>query len=962
MRNSFIVGVFLIIICPGGQVSQLAAQALQPGLPFVQNYSKETYGAGTQNWAIAQDDQGRMFFANNDGLLEFNGNSWHLTPLPNRTILRSLVVAPNGRIFVGGQDELGYFLADAQGRWRFHSLKPRLPEAFRQFEDVWNLHLLGEELWASTRTAIFRIGPDTAEAFPATGSYDLLANTGATLWAFDSGRGLLRWDGQAWQLLPSSDQLVGSTVSSLVQVNGRYWIGTVYDGLFLLEEDNIRPMAVKIRDYLRDHRIHAITPLTATEVAIGTANHGLLVVDTLGNPRLQLQHRNGLQNNHVISLYVDRTGNLWCGLNNGIDFLETHSPFRRIMPDEELLSAGYSAAYVDNTWYFGTANGLYRHRLAQGRDPFPDRSYQLLAGSEGQVWGLQPTAQGLLMGHHEGTFQIEERSRPLHTAFGYWDFLKLPGHPDVLVGGSYEGLALFRRDGDQWRFWRMVPGLVESSRLLAVDPADRVWMAHPYRGVFSIDFSESLVAPTIHRYGAADGLPSDNANQVFRIFDEVCFGTVQGVYRFDAAKERFVPDSLLNTTIGRRGWIKLMKQDQQGNIWFALDEEVGYLTVQDQGLAREVACHWLPRLSRQLVAGHEFLLPVNRDYVIFGTDQGFISYQPEYAWQSQRPFSVLISQVWLLSPQDSLLFGGHFPAPAAPAEPIIAPPELSSDQHSFRFQMAATRFGYDRVTFRYFLEGFDDGWLSWTEKPEKEYTQLPPGSYTFWVQARDSYGQATEPLAYAFTILPPWYLSQTARVLYLLLLVAAIASLLLIPQQKFRKEKDKLKSDMRRQDAARQQEIEALRTKSLQAEIQHNNQQLASATMHLVQKNEMLVKMKEELQQLEKELNETSSRKRVRSLVRMLNEEEQLDRDWEQFAYHFDQVHSDFLKRLGEAYPQLTPKDHRLCAYLRMNLSTKEIAPLMNISVRGVEISRYRLRKKLDLDHDENLNEFMMKF
>jgi DNA-binding CsgD family transcriptional regulator len=85
-----------------------------------------------------------------------------------------------------------------------------------------------------------------------------------------------------------------------------------------------------------------------------------------------------------------------------------------------------------------------------------------------------------------------------------------------------------------------------------------------------------------------------------------------------------------------------------------------------------------------------------------------------------------------------------------------------------------------------------------------------------------------------------------------------------------------------------------------------------------------------------------------------------MDQGWEQFAFHFDRVHSDFLAALKQEYPQLTANEQKLCAYLRMNLSTKEIAGLMNISVRGVEISRYRLRKKLQIPTETNLFQFLL--
>jgi DNA-binding CsgD family transcriptional regulator len=103
-------------------------------------------------------------------------------------------------------------------------------------------------------------------------------------------------------------------------------------------------------------------------------------------------------------------------------------------------------------------------------------------------------------------------------------------------------------------------------------------------------------------------------------------------------------------------------------------------------------------------------------------------------------------------------------------------------------------------------------------------------------------------------------------------------------------------------------------------------------------------------------------KKDIHQLLNLVNFDVKLDEDWEHFAHHFDQVHVDFLKNLRERFPQLSASDLKLCAYLRMNLSTKEIAPLLNISVRGVEGSRYRLRKKLDLPNDANLTDFILRF
>jgi DNA-binding CsgD family transcriptional regulator len=158
-----------------------------------------------------------------------------------------------------------------------------------------------------------------------------------------------------------------------------------------------------------------------------------------------------------------------------------------------------------------------------------------------------------------------------------------------------------------------------------------------------------------------------------------------------------------------------------------------------------------------------------------------------------------------------------------------------------------------------------------------------------------------------------------------------------------------------------EKEIMKLRNEKLEAELEYKNTELASSAMHLVQKGELLSKIKEELVKLNKEPNRQKAPEEFKKIIKILGEEDKMDAEWEQFAQHFDKVHSNFLRMLKKKYPSLTGNESKLCAYLRMNLSTKEIAQLMNISVRGVEISRYRLRKKLELTTSTNIFDFLIK-
>lgn len=265
------------------------------------------------------------------------------------------------------------------------------------------------------------------------------------------------------------------------------------------------------------------------------------------------------------------------------------------------------------------------------------------------------------------------------------------------------------------------------------------------------------------------------------------------------------------------------------------------------------------------------------------------------------------------------------------------------------------------------LEGFDKKWSPWSDRTERDYANLRYGKYVFKVKARNNLGNESPVEQFEFTIAPPWYLSTFAYIAYFILSVL-FAYLIKIrvdrrlkkQQQKHKEEQERLKRLHQLEMEKSEKEIVKLRNEKLESEIEFKNQQLAASAMHVVQKGELLKKIKAELQKLVKNNKKEEDVDGLKRIMKLLAEEERMNEDWEQFSVHFNKVHGDFLIALKEKYPQLSAHELKLCAYLRMNLASKEIAQLMNISVRGVEISRYRLRKKLNIPTEVNLFEFML--
>ncbi|MFL5811212.1 MAG: triple tyrosine motif-containing protein, partial [Flavisolibacter sp.] len=290
--------------------------------------------------------------------------------------------------------------------------------------------------------------------------------------------------------------------------------------------------------------------------------------------------------------------------------------------------------------------------------------------------------------------------------------------------------------------------------------------------------------------------------------------------------------------------------------------------------------------------------------------------------------------------------------------------DFSSANNSFHFEFSSPVFGLQsNIEYSYRLKGYDRQWSAHTSKTEKEYTNLPDGDYTFQVKAYDNLGNESEVVNYSFVINPPWYKSTWAYLFYLLALAAIVYVVnrwqkrkFLLQQLQFEEEQKRLKYIHQLEVEKNEKEIIQLQNEKLINEMVYKNKELADVSMHLMERSDALIKVKDELQQLHKK---TGGNHDVKRAIQLVNEIEKNNSSWEQFAAHFDEINNDFIKKLKTKFPGLTSSDLKVCTYLQLKLASKEIAQLMNISVRGVEISRYRLRKKLQLPKGQTLNDFL---
>ncbi|QHS63781.1 ligand-binding sensor domain-containing protein [Chitinophaga agri] len=944
----------LSILCTSVTIAQQII-----GLPPVINYTRQQYPGGGQTWDLDMDRNGILYFANNEGLMTFNGHSWQILPVPNHTRLRAVKTDTDGRIYIGAQDDFGYYLADADGILRYTSLKPEVRNRKDQFADIWDIVIHDNGVFFRGTNKIFHYDRNTLHVYQAVSEWRLLSHTRQGVFAQDAAQGLLQYRNGKWESVCTEIADKKLLVREVMDGGGdTLLICTLKQGIFKLCGGQLSPFRTSADDIFRDKQIYCAKTWGDKQLLIGTSYGGCYIINReTGHIIQRFTVDEGLQHNSVLKIFTDPARNIWLTLDNGIDLVRYNTAVKQILPDGKRYLTSYTATIFKNELYIGTSDGVFSTLIGTQKDlSFLEGHFRRIEHTQGQVWNLSQIGDHLLMGHHEGAFEISEgEARLVSKMTGCWLFRPLSDH---ILAGGYTGLQRIHSDGKTLAGAERVRGLFESLRFITVEDDGIVWASHPYRGVFRMHIQEdSLLQFTL--FTSKDGLPSDYNNFVFRIRNKTLVATQAGVYEYDAGRKKFTPSPWLYPVL-KDIPLQHLAEDAGGNIWFVSDKMPGVIDFHKPVAEHPYSIVYFPELKGQVVSGFEFLYPYNDENIFVGAEKGMyhINYR-HYRHARDLPV-VLIGQVTAHGKKDSLLFGGyHSPGNHS----CKAMPHAYS---GFHFEYAAPIYSQgNTIEYSYRLAGFDQGWSDWSPKTEKDYTNLAYGYYTFSVRARDNLGNVSRPAVYAFRILPAWYQTTLARGIYLFAGLALLCGGYICQKKKFIRQRKRYQQKQEQlilrhhiEKEQREKELISLQNEKLTSEVQFKNRELATATMYLLHRGKVLSNIKEELLSAMKKIEPQQGL--FKKVLRLFEEAENNEEDWEQFSRHFDEVHNNFLFTLKRRYPELSTTDLKLCAYLRINLTTKEIAQSLGISVRGVETSRYRLRKKLEIPAEVTLYDFLL--
>ncbi|WP_212193043.1 helix-turn-helix and ligand-binding sensor domain-containing protein [Carboxylicivirga sediminis] len=933
----FYITLFILLLNGIIDHSVLSAQSLI-------SFTKDDYQAASQNWSIGCAPTGYIYFGNSSGLLEFDGVSWQLYPSPNASIIRAVAV-DNRRVYTGGYRELGFWERTQNSQLQYFSLTDSVKSQFGINEEFWSIFKSQEQIIFHSFAGIYIYENGSFTVLKNGGFFNFATLVDGTVFVAIHNDGIYRTENN--QLIPvtNSDFLKEKHVRFIAKghLPNTYYIGTESAGMYILNTttDEFKPIANNLQSFFITNKINHGAVTAEGDLIIGTILDGVIGFSPTGKVKFQYNNKNGLQSNTVLGISFDQYNNMWLALDAGIEYISLTPGNNYRMYMEKEIGAIYSGALFNNQLYLGTNQGLY---VKSWQDT--DGSFKLVDGTQGQVWDCEIIDNHLFIGHNKGTFISSNEFSLLSDYSGAYNIKRHPRHPDVLLQGTYNDLIVYRETQNGWKMSNTISGFNNLTRFIEVDHLGNLWASHFYSGLYKIRLNDDFdnVESVIKYDKFEDGPEQLGHLNVFKIENQIVITTGHKLYTYDDLKNTIVPYNLLNDALGDFKAAKRIVPGLNHHYWFISEKGIAYFKIYANEVSR------IKFYPKQLFENH--LIPDHENIVQFNDTTAMVCLENGYMLLNlngnNEGIDIASHEITLRQVTATNRKGKPFPL-SIEDQSINLPHSLNNLILRYSFPL----LNGETVKFQYKIPGLYDQWSALSNKPTIELSRIPSGTYTIEVKAVNNWLKSSKTHLLKLIVHPPWYQTTYAIAGYLLLMVGLMLGLKYITSRKI-----KLKEKRKREE--KEKELIQLKNEKLSSELSYKSQKLASSAMSIIKKNEFLLSLKAKIKKHKEYLGNRYPDKYYQEVIDKIDDNISGQDDWQLFEANFEQAHEAFLKTMKKKHPELTPSDLRLCAYLRINLTSKDIAPLLGITVRGVENHRYRLRKKLGLTAEDNLTDYIL--
>ncbi len=929
----------------------------QPGIPYIQNYTKNNYRAAGRNWAVTTNSGGDIYVGNSAGLLSFNGAEWQQFPLPENKMVRSAMCHDDNRIYTGSFEEFGFFERDVYGELHYISLSDSLDNFNFHNDEIWNIVAFKGKIYFRSFSSYFTYDGQQVRAYSLPFTMSFLTNIGdGAMYAHILDKGFYRFDGANFEILLTEDQLNHDVVVGVQPLGEKeLLLFTAQNGVFVYNGHSCIPWENELNDLLKQTVINRTIMTKDSVYVIGTITDGIYAVDKKGRLEWKINVTRGLANNTVLSLACDMDDNIWAALDDGLSYIRNNSRLRFVNTFGRPVGYVYSAALQNNYLYQATNQGVF---YSKGKDW--ESNIELIDNLAGQAWDLSIIDGQLLCGHNEGTFLITgEKAEKISEIKGGTSIRKGIIHgQEILLQSTYTYLVIYKKAPDgKWKFSHIVNDFMHPIRSIEIDNQGNVWAKHFYKGLYCIKLSSDLKdVENIRFIESLDPTQKNKTIYLFKLRGRIVCSNDQHFYTFDDLTDKIEPFDYLNEHFPGKKDVRHVVAVNDDTYWMVHSNEFVLVEFKDKKIS---VLQRIPFsfLYNALPDKDENILPVSENEFIFCMNNGIAIWDNNLnIYISDRNKRMKLEKIETLNNKKEIRL-----LPLFSKEDL---PEVKYTFNDFIFHVSYPAFSGEEVRYAFRLDPLDKEWAEPSLQPVKEYGRLYPGKYTLYIKTIDNLGNELDSIQYPFRVNPPFYASLIAIILYCLLAIGCLFFIYFQMRRHVLKKQLKIKQEheeLRKKESEQQErEIMRLQNEKLEADLTFKSKELAGSTMSIIKKNEILAEIKKELTEQKEKLAAQYPNKYYEKLMKMIDSNLSSEDDWLVFQSNFDRIHENFFRSLKSHYPDLTSTDLKFCAYLRLNLNTKEIANLMNISVKGVEVGRYRLRKKLGLASDMSLVDFMI--
>jgi signal transduction histidine kinase/DNA-binding response OmpR family regulator len=742
-------------------------------MPILESHSYKEFSSFPQVWTILQDRRGVMYMGVSGGeMAEYDGVSWRKIDVGMDNV-RSLAMDDKGVIWVGGNGGFGYLAPDAKGTQSYVSVLDKVAEKDRNFTDVWQTLVTPQGVFFRSYEELFRWDGKTMHVWhaPAGSRFQALSMVGGHIYTDENGVGLEEIVGDNLRPLPGGAAYADSIKLFLHPYDDGQMIVSERNGLLsLYDGQKVTRFPTAADGYLKSHRLYTSTLLRDGGICLTTLDGGAVILNHDGKLRRIINVADGLLDPGALTAFQDRDGTLWIGTTAGVSRVEIASPISIFSRNGPLDAVRYQGSvYVAD-------GGGSTPTLRLVSDPLTNRSSMVPLHGASQGFALLifkdrlgKTPDQLLVATSEGMMRVMGDqlvpALPSARALDNQVYFAIQSrkNPNRVVIGHGDGVGSMRWDGVKWIDEGRLPNTVYVAHTLAEDSDGDLWVGGGKSYLLRIKVAPTgMRDSTVEAISAKDGIPA-GLNGVSYVLGDLYAGINgnQNIYRWDRAAHKFVVDNRLQLPLDVPKAAPQIYETPDGSVWSVMlssdARRIARVTRNSDG-----TFHLEEDTYKPLTRYKDLPTFVDPDGSVWETGDSLLRFDPRMRTTVADLFPVLVRQV---NAGPTLVYGGTEMRDGSELR-------LPAGSSSARFQFAAPVYSDSgEVEYQYLLEGADKDWSVWGKQKEANYSGLGPGKYRFRVHARNDDGRVSPESSYAFTILPAWYRSTLAEIIYVVLLI-----------------------------------------------------------------------------------------------------------------------------------------------------------------------------------------------